>query len=309
MGLSDRLEDRLGADAFSRNVDLFECEVGELISEVESATNPMARRFVAGSLLALRGDPRTDPFAPQMIQLPGGSVTLGLDESHIGRVVANWRHAGVTEEWIRKECPRHQVEVKPFALARFPVTNWEFQVFLKDSGYEFLPHGWYLGAYPLHLANHPVWTISPEAADAYAEWSAQRTTRAFRLPTEAEWEYAASGGEAREFPWGNSFDPERTNTVEFGPLCTTPVGMYPRGRTPSGIDDLAGNVEEYTADNYTPYSGGELIDDDLRRTQGDYRVARGGSFARYGDLARCRRRHGWFHGPIYAMGMRLAETL
>jgi formylglycine-generating enzyme required for sulfatase activity len=309
MGLSGSLIDRLGPDALNSNVDLLQHDTISLIEALESVSESVERRFAAGTLLAFRGDPRIQPLTPQMIKLPGARVTLGSDDTDVERVVARWRHTGVVPEWIRKECPRYEADVEPFAIARFPVTNMEFHLFLKETGYEMLPHSWILGTYPVHLANHPVWTITPEAADAYADWLAHRTGRSFRLPTEAEWEYAASSGESREFPWGHAFDPECANTVESGPLCTTPVGMYPRGRTASGIDDMAGNVEEYTSNNYAPYEGGDIIEDDLLRTQGAYRVARGGSFARYGDLARCQRRHGWFYGPIYAMGMRLAETI
>lgn len=309
MGLPKLLSDRLGPDALSRHADLLRCEPAELIAILESLVSPTHRRFAAGTLLAFCGDPRIQPFTPQMIQLPGGKFTLGLDPGQVSRVVACWRHAGVVEDWIHKECPCYEVDLAPFAIARYPVTNQEFRLFLEESDGEQLPTSWILGAYPYHLANHPVWTITPEVADAYAAWLARRTGRAFRLPTEAEWEYAASGGEAREFPWGTEFEPERTNTVETGPLCTTPVGMYPLGRTATGIDDMAGNVEEYTAAKYEPYPGGRIIQDDLYLMHGDYRIARGGSFARYGDLARCRRRHGWYHSPIYAMGMRLAESL
>ncbi|MEO5873590.1 MAG: SUMF1/EgtB/PvdO family nonheme iron enzyme, partial [Streptosporangiaceae bacterium] len=118
----------------------------------------------------------------------------------------------------------------------------------------------------------------------------------------------ASSGDGREYPWGEDFEPDRANTVDGGPLSTTPVGVYPAGRTPSGLDDMAGNVEEYVADDYLPYPGGPEIEDDLVRELGRYRVARGGSFTRYGDLARCRRRHGRYARDIYAMGFRLAET-
>ena len=101
-----------------------------------------------------------------------------------------------------------------------------------------------------------------------------------------------------------------TNTAEAGPLTTTPVGMYSEGVSPFGAYDLAGNVEEYVLDDYRPYPGGTAIDDDLSATVGSvYRVARGGSFARHGDLARCTRRHGWFPTPHYAVGFRLAETV
>jgi formylglycine-generating enzyme required for sulfatase activity len=307
MGLPERLVDRLGgADG---HADLHGLPAAALVAEVESTVAPMARRYAAGLLLACVGDPRIVVDAPQMIRLPGGRATLGLASERVLPVARAWAHVGVLPEWIAKECPPYGVELAPFALARFPVTNAEYRAFLADTGCTWLPSSWTFGVYPVHLANHPVWTVPPAAADAYAAWLAARTGRAFRLPTEAEWEYAASGGTGREYPWGDTFDATRLNTVEAGPLSTTPVGMYPRGRTESGIDDLGGNVEEYVADAYRPYPGGTPVADDLRVTHGRYRVARGGSFTRYGDLARCTRRHGWYDAPIYAMGFRLAESV
>jgi formylglycine-generating enzyme required for sulfatase activity len=156
-------------------------------------------------------------------------------------------------------------------------------------------------------ANRPVYTVSPEAADAYVAWLAEKTGRSFRLPTEAEWEYAAAGIERREFPWGHVFDSRRVNTREGDFLCTTPVGMYPDGATPEGICDLAGNVEEFVSNDYVPYPGGRPVIDDLMQNRGSYRVARGGSFTRFRDLARTRRRHGRYQSSIYVMGFRLAE--
>jgi formylglycine-generating enzyme required for sulfatase activity len=73
---------------------------------------------------------------------------------------------------------------------------------------------------------------------------------------------------------------------------------------------MAGNVEEYVADVYGRYPGSALaVCDDLVRARGRYRVARGGSFTRFRDLARCKRRHGRFPKPIYVMGFRLAEDI
>jgi formylglycine-generating enzyme required for sulfatase activity len=83
--------------------------------------------------------------------------------------------------------------------------------------------------------------------------------------------------------------------------------MYPAGRSPFGAADMGGNVEEYVADDYRPYPGGETVEDDLGGRV-PYRVARGGGFTRFADLARCRRRHGWYHRDMYAMGFRLAES-
>ncbi len=113
----------------------------------------------------------------------------------------------------------------------------------------------------------------------------------------------------RAYPWGDRFEADRANTVESGILATTPVGVFPGGRSPCGALDMAGNVEEYVADDYAAYPGGVHVGDDLHAEEGAYRVARGGSFARYRDLARCQRRHGWYWRPVYVMGVRLAETI
>ncbi len=309
MGLPDTLVDRLGPDIYTRHQDLRHLDAHALIELVQSSTAPTDQRFAAGSYLAMIGDPRIQHHQPQMVQLTGGTIRIGLPYSAVAPIVQRWQHVGVQTDWISKECPEHSVRIAPFAIARYPVTNHEFHIFLQHTQQPWLPSSWPLGIYPAHLANHPVYTIPPEAADAYATWLAALTQRPFRLPTEAEWEYAASNGDDREYPWGNTFEPDRANTAEYGPLCTTPIGMYPRGQTAHGIHDMAGNVEEYTADPYRPYAGSTAIADDLLLKFGHYRVARGGSFTRFGDLARCRRRHGWYHSPIYAMGFRLAESL
>lgn len=94
-----------------------------------------------------------------------------------------------------------------------------------------------------------MWSVSKAAASMYASWLSQRLGRRFWLPTEAEWEYAASGGDDREYPWGNIFHPDATNTAEAGPLSTTPVGIYPTGRSPFGVDDMASNVQAYVTDD------------------------------------------------------------
>ncbi|MEU3986178.1 SUMF1/EgtB/PvdO family nonheme iron enzyme [Streptomyces sp. NPDC026672] len=308
MGLPETFAERIApdalADAYAR---LAGRRPGALARTAEDGGRPWTERFAAGCLLALAGDPRIEPLAPRMVDVPAAKVTLGLAPERVAEVTRAWADVGVVEEWIAKEAPEYIADVAAFRIARHPVTNHEFRAFLTDTGARWLPTSWQFGIYPAHLANHPVWTVPPEAADAYADWLSRRTGRAFRLPTEAEWEYAAGGGDGREFPWGEGFGPDRANTVEHGPLTTTPVGIYPAGRSPFGADDMGGNVEEYVADDYRPYPGGEAVDDDLLRTTAAYRIARGGSFTRYGDLARCRRRHGWYRKPFYAMGFRLVE--
>ena len=308
MGLPEHLISRFSEDIFATHRDLARRDVEAMVEVTEAASEPTARRFVAGSLLGLFGDPRVRPTDPVLVDIPAARVRLGLAAERVAGVVDAWRHAGVIPEWIEKECPEHEVDLPAFRIARYPVTNAEYREFLMATGSHRLPTSWRFGSYPHHLANHPVWTVPPEAADAYAAWLAATTGRGFRLPTEAEWEYAASGGDRREYPWGEEFRTDAVNSVEAGPLTTTPIGAYPAGRSPFGVDDMAGNVEEYVADDYRPYPGGRHVADDLQRQCGSYRIARGGSFTRFGDLARCRRRHGWYDKPVYAMGFRLAET-
>ncbi|MFF8285568.1 formylglycine-generating enzyme family protein [Streptomyces albus] len=309
MGLADSFAARTPAWLLRSDRDLLAAEPDELVRIAEDVKQEFSRRHAAGTVLGLVGDPRVRVYDPPMAEVPAARVSLGLAPDEVDAVVGLWRHAGVEREWIAKECPVHEADLAAFRIALHPVTNAEYRTFLEETGNTWLPTSWRFGVYPVHLANHPVWTVPAEAADAYAAWLAATTGRPFRLPTEAEWEYAATGGDGRAYPWGESFRPQCANTVENGPLSTVPIGVHPAGRSPFGVHDMAGNVEEYVADDYRPYPGGEHVADDLVRTRGSYRVARGGSFTRFGDLARCRRRHGWYARDIYAMGFRLAETV
>jgi formylglycine-generating enzyme required for sulfatase activity len=278
-----------------------------LIATVEDAAVPLARRLAAGSSLGLVGDPRVGA-EPVLVAVSGGDVEIGLAADRVTAVVDRWRHVGVEESWIRKEVPTFRVRLGDFRIARYPVTNAQYLDFLRATGTAGRPTTWYLGAYPWDRANHPVCGISAADADAYVQWLAGRTGRPYRLPTEAEWEHAAKGDAGHEYPWGDAFDPACANTRETGVHTTTPVGAFPAGRSPFGADDMAGNAEEYVADAYAPYPGGGVVADHLVERLGGYRIARGGSFARYGDLARTRRRHGAFPGPLYPIGLRVAMS-
>lgn len=282
----------------------------ELVQRIEDPERPFADRLAAGWLLALTGDPRIRPDDPDLVLVPGGRFRMGATSEEVDAAARDWAHVGVTREWLSKELPTHEREVLDVAIMRYPVTHLEWRRFLLDTDIA-PPDSWRFGTFPAHAANHPVWTVEPEQADAYATWLSIRTGREFRLPTEIEWEYVTGGGAEsprREYPWGDTAPgPEHANVVEHGPVTTTPVGCYPAGASRHGVLDLGGNVEEYVADSYRPYPGAEHVADDLAR-RGAYRIARGGGFTRFGDLTRTKRRHGRFPRDLYAMGFRLVET-
>lgn len=301
--VSPTLLEALGRQPPDRHLD-----PTELVDAIESTTIPLPRRLVAGALLAVVGDPRTDVDDPAMVMVPGCTFAMGLGADAVDDVWASWRHVGVARDWILKEAPAHEVAVDTFLLGRHPVTNFEYRVFLQDTD-RLPPSSWRLGGYPWFQSNHPVHGVAIEDARAYARWLSVRTGRRFRLPTEAEWELAATGGDTRAFPWGDDFDPARANTLEGGPLTTTPIGAYPDGSAPCGARDLAGNVEEWVDERYRPYPGGQVVEDDLWHLDPNYQITRGGSYARFGDLARCRRRHGPFPRDLYVVGFRVAEDV
>ncbi len=283
-------------------------EKDELAKRCEQANASLVERLVAGNLLGLVGDPRINTLNPPMISIKGGDVEIGLPLKDIESVFKNYAGLGLDKKWIAKECPRHKVNLRPYAIGKYPVTNQEYRHFLLDTSHAELPTSWQFRRFPQEYANHPVYSLSAAAADAYCQWLARKTGRAFRLPSETEWEYAAAGASGHEFPWGENFEADCANTAETGLFHSSPVGAFVNGNSPFGVSDMAGNVEEYVADSYAAYPGGDWIADHLVEINGMYRIARGGSFARFRDLARTRRRHG--HNPCsgtYVMGLRLAE--
>jgi len=156
----------------------------------------------------------------------------------------------------------HEVDLERYQIGRYPVTVEEYKHFVEDEGYT-NQQWWSAGGFGqkkpgswneqvLH-PNRPVVEVSWYEAAAYCAWLSDRLRREVRLPTEAEWERAARGTAGRKYPWGKEGpDSERANwRRNVG--HTTPVGLYPRGATPEGIEDLAGNVWEWVADWYGKY--------------------------------------------------------
>ena len=308
MGLPDKFVATV-FDDLSSNMALMQAKAPEkLVALAEDPATVFKTRYAAGMMLALIGDPRISTLSPQIIDVPASRVTLGLAPDRVDSVVEDYSLRGVIREWIEKECPEYSRDISRFGVGKYCVTNMEYRDFLLETDFGEIPSSWEFGLFPAHKSNHPVYTVSVEASDAYCFWLSGKTGRHFRLPTEQEWEYVASNGVQNVFPWGDHFECGLANTAEEGLFRSTPVGIFPGGRTQLGVLDLAGNVEEYTASQYKPYPNGKEVRDDLLVKEGSYRIARGGSFTRFSDLARSTRRHGWYKKDIYVMGFRLAES-
>jgi len=131
----------------------------------------------------------------------------------------------------------------------------------------------------------PVVGVNWHEANAYCRWLSAVSARAIQLPGESQWEKAARGVDGREYPWGEAFDAALCNTVESRLDSTTPVGHYLGGASPFGLLDVSGNVWEWTADWYQPYSGGDpTASTEFSRT---HRSVRGGSWSNSRLGARC----------------------
>jgi len=135
-------------------------------------------------------------------------------------------------------------------------------------------------------SNQPVVGVTWYEARAYCAWLANAAGRAFRLPTEVEWEAAMRSQDGRRYPWGHRFDPARANTLEGRVMGTTPVGSYPGGVSPFGAWDGAGNVWEWTSsiDRPYPYRSEDGREDG---SSAEKRVLRGGSWFSPKSHCRC----------------------
>jgi len=208
------------------------------------------------------------PVAPEMVDIPAGTVTLGLrrDSGAFG-----WDN----------EFEAHVVDVPRFSIDRYKVTNWQFLEFLDAGGYE-ERRFWSESAWAWkqeHAISHPgFWRrhgdswlqrtmfqevplpmdwpvyVSHAEASAYANWAGKC------LPTEAEWHRAAYGtldGNERNYPWGNETPNRKLGNFDFQRWDATPVGSHAEGKSAFGVADMLGNGWEWTSTLFAPFSGFE----------------------------------------------------
>jgi gamma-glutamyl hercynylcysteine S-oxide synthase len=228
------------------------------------------------------------------------------------------------------EKPLHEVEVPAFEIDAFPTTNREYIRFMAEGGYRrrewWTEEGWAwraangieaplfwqrggrggwlcreIGGLRPVAEDHPVSCVSWYEADAYARWAGKR------LPTEAEWEKAASwdaaAGRKRRFPWGDEPPGGSRARFDLRRWSTAPVTAHSEGRSAAGCWDMAGNVWEWTASPFTGYPGFRAFPYDGYSAvyfDGPYKVLKGGSWATRGPILRCSFRN-WYV-PSYRQG-------
>jgi formylglycine-generating enzyme required for sulfatase activity len=225
------------------------------------------------------------------VLLRGGVFKMGSEVHEVALAQAMCRLEPRRDECdatlFADEMTAHEVQVSGFWMDRTEVTVAAFRRCIEAA----VCHPFAYGAAAAWNArpDHPVTLVSWYDADTFCRW------RGRRLPTEAEWERAARGWSGRTYPWGEIYNPKIANhgrraLVDLddgdGYAERAPVGSFPEGRTPEGIDDLAGNVEEWVADWYAPgYPGADAVDP-TGPASGEERVVRGGGFVH--DRARLR---------------------
>ncbi|MEW8693596.1 MAG: SUMF1/EgtB/PvdO family nonheme iron enzyme [Candidatus Thiodiazotropha endolucinida] len=211
---------------------------------------------------------------PEMVEIPAGSFMMGSTESEPG--------------WYSDEAPQHKVQIHPFALGKTEVTFDDYDRFVDATGRQRPDdQGWGRGL-------RPVINVSWHDAVAYTEWLSRETGNHYRLPSEAEWEYAARAGTITAYPWGDQASHDHAN---YGKdecceglaegadkwINTAPVGQF----TPNNwqLYDMSGNVWEWVQDCYVGSYEGAPRDGTPREDRGTCgsRVLRGGSWL-YGPL-------------------------
>lgn len=209
----------------------------------------------------------------QMLFVPSGEFVMGSDAF----------------DAPPNERPLTKITLSRFYMSRFPVTNAEYEQFDPSHARKRAA-----GA----GAQHPVIYVSSLEAIKYCQWLSTRERRKYRLPTEAEWEYAAKGTDGRKYPWGN-YD-RRGDVANFADRNTvfawsdceisdgyaesSPVGAFPLGASPFKIEDMAGNVWEWCHDFFEDYRGTPKVNP-RGATAGAKRAYRGGSWkSRFNSL-------------------------
>ena len=187
------------------------------------------------------------PIRLELVLVPAGEFLMGSDPK-------------VDRGADADEQPQHRLSLPEFFIGKYPMTNAQYAVFAEAAHHK-TPYHWEKGTVPSGKAAHPVGGVSGQDAVEFCRWLSEATRRSFRLPSEAEWEKAARGGDGRIYPWGSRAPDEKRGNFGLKIDATTPVGNYPDGASPCGALDMAGNVWEWTGSIYKPYPYARTMDE------------------------------------------------
>ncbi|WP_296806045.1 SUMF1/EgtB/PvdO family nonheme iron enzyme [Thiocapsa sp.] len=277
--------------------------------ETVSSEAPATQTATGASELPPGSDPTIEPVAPSMVSVPTQRDRLrnGGFGPTLARLPGGRFRMGRNLTVASDFGPAHEVEIAPFLLGVYEITFEEYDRFARAVGRGLAKDfGWGRG-------NRPAVGVSWEDARAYVTWLSRETGRSYRLPSEAEWEYAARAGGGGSYWWGFGLEPNRAACFDCGSAwdnrSTAPVGSFEP--SPFGLHDTAGNVMEWVADCYQPdYDGAPS--DGRARTDGPctYRVARGGAFNKPSASMRTYVRARFVPGTRLGMlGFRVARDL
>ena len=234
-------------------------EAWKHISEAKAAgiSDPRLEEFLRRAVKAIAPlKSLTGPLGIELVLVQGGTFKMGSGSGS------------------DSERPVHEVTLSSLYVSRYEVTQAQFEAFRR--GLRSAPRT------STKTGKLPVVSISWQAAVDFCKRLSDidGSGAAYRLPTEAEWEYVARGREGREYPWGD--DPPRAEHANVagrddGFMALAPVGSCPKGATPLGILDMAGNAAEWCSDWYGPYPSGRQTNPS-GPTRGKARVVRGGAY-------------------------------
>lgn len=233
------------------------------------------------SLKEMKKQINAHPIPDGMVYVPGGKFVFGEQEvpadlpsllykkplSNLS-IQQSLDFAEISAEQNSFTPLLHVIECTPFYIDQYEVSNEQYNLFITSTGYK-APSHWENGVLPKQIAKYPVVNISYDDAKAYAKWAGKR------LPTEYEWERAAKWDHGYRYPYGEEFDPDKSNVGKKS--IAQMGGKYLREEQPFLPQDLSGNVAEWTKSNYVEFH--QKIDlDQVDTPTKSFKVVRGGSF-------------------------------